>query len=67
MTDRFETYDQYLSVCKLHKKDVNKLITIVFEAQSQIEPRSRKDLLDLSSYLNLRGNNYFLNKEKVKK
>lgn len=53
MTDRFETYEQYISVCELHKKDQNALAVTIFE----------NDGLNLSSnrmntYLNLRGNNY---------
>lgn len=39
MTDRFETFDQYISVCKLHKKEINKLINTVFENHVQIEPK----------------------------
>lgn len=31
MTDRFETYEQYIGACKLHKKDKNLLITTIFE------------------------------------
>jgi hypothetical protein len=35
MTTRVETYDQYLSVCNLHKKSQNNLIKIVFENKLQ--------------------------------
>lgn len=31
MTDRFETYEQYISVCQLHKKDQNALAVTIFE------------------------------------
>ena len=39
MTSRLETYDQYLSVCNLHKKNENKLIKIVFENKLQTEAK----------------------------
>jgi hypothetical protein len=39
MTNRLETYQQYLSVCNLHKKELNKLIKIIFENVQQSEPR----------------------------
>lgn len=39
MTDRKQTYEQYLSVCDLHKKPVNHLIKTVFENIEQIAPK----------------------------
>lgn len=41
MTNRYETLDHYLSVCKLHKKEVSKLINTVLENQIQIEPLAK--------------------------
>ncbi|CAF0994160.1 unnamed protein product [Brachionus calyciflorus] len=65
MTNRYETLDHYLSVCKLHKKEESKLITKVLEKYTDIEPKVRLEKSDLSSSLNLRGNNYFLNNIKL--
>jgi hypothetical protein len=39
MTDRKQTYEQYLNVCELHKKPKNEMITTVFESIVQIGPK----------------------------
>jgi hypothetical protein len=60
MTTRLETYEQYLSVCNLHKKEKNKLIEIIFETPVEHNPDEiNRKSLDPNSVLNLRGNNYF--------
>jgi hypothetical protein len=60
MTTRLETYEQYLSVCSLHKKEKNKLIEIIFETPVEhSSDENNKNLVDPNSVLNLRGNNYF--------
>lgn len=43
MTDRKQTFDQYLSVCDLHKKQKNKLIVTVFENAVQTGPKLKFD------------------------
>ena len=53
MTNRFETYEQFVSVCTMHKKEKNPLIVTVFENDG-----AKLDENRLHSYLNLRGNNY---------
>ncbi len=62
MTTRQETYDHYLSVCNLHKKETNKLIITIFE--NQVPHSANKDLI--TENLNLRGNNYFFKGLKIK-
>ena len=60
MTTRLETYEQYLSVCNLHKKEKNKLIEIIFEKPVEHSPDENNDKsINPNSVLNLRGNNYF--------
>ena len=53
MTDRFETYEQYISVCTMHKKEKNPLAVKIFENDG-----NNLDDDKLHSYLNMRGNNY---------
>ncbi|RMZ94227.1 leucine-rich repeat-containing 34-like isoform X1 [Brachionus plicatilis] len=60
MTNRYETLDHYLSVCRLHKKEVSKLIKTILENKTQIEPVVKTEKMNLNNNLNLRGNNYFL-------
>ncbi len=41
MTNRQDTYEQYLSVCKIHKKPENKLVKIIFESSFVDETEKR--------------------------
>ena len=67
MTTRQETYEHYLSVCNLHKKETNKLITTIFE--NQVPNSTNKDFdknrILIAENLNLRGNNYFIKGIKI--
>lgn len=38
MTTRMETFEQYLSVCKIHKKETSQLIESIFDNETQTEP-----------------------------
>lgn len=41
MTDLYETYEKYMSVCKVHKKDLSKLIVVTFENAFKEEQKNR--------------------------
>jgi hypothetical protein len=39
MTDRKQTYEQYLNACESHKKTINPMITTVFDGIIQTGPK----------------------------
>lgn len=41
MTDRFETYEKYIQVCDVHKKDQHPVIVHIFEKDGTNLPENK--------------------------